>query len=257
MNLNLQGKVVFVAGSSRGIGFSIAETFLQEGSKVVLTGRKIEDLQQARSRLTKYSDSQIFSFVGDLCQREVVVDALNQAFEYFGQIDAVVANIGKGAGVLGWEVSKDEWLQSLEINFLCSMLLSEVALRYLENGQNPSITYISSIVACESLHAPLAYSASKAALQSAVKNLSRLLGPKGIRANIVAPGNILFAGGSWEKKLKQSPDDCNKYIQQEVPLQRFGTPEEIASMVVFLASAKAAFVTGSCVVVDGGQTRSL
>src|SRR5262249_49485192 len=97
----------------------------------------------------------------------------------------------------------------------------------------------------------------KAAVLSYGKNLARQLGPQGVRVNCVAPGNILFPGGSWEKKFAQQREHFQRYIETEVPLQRFGSPEEIADVVVFLASDRAAFVTGACVVADGGQTRSL
>ena len=89
-----------------------------------------------------------------------------------------------------------------------------------------------------------------------MKSLSRLVGPQGVRVNAVSPGNVLFPGGSWEKKLVDRREFFEEMIQREVPLQRFASPEEIANVVVFLASERASFVTGSSVVVDGGQTRS-
>ena len=89
-----------------------------------------------------------------------------------------------------------------------------------------------------------------------MKNLSRLVGPEGVRVNAVAPGNILFPGGTWERKLSERGEFFQQYIASEVPVQRFGTPEEIAATVVFLSSPRSSFTTGACFVVDGGQTRN-
>jgi 3-oxoacyl-[acyl-carrier protein] reductase len=103
----------------------------------------------------------------------------------------------------------------------------------------------------------LPYSAAKAALLNYGKNVARAVGPHNVRVNCVAPGNILFPGGSWERHLLERHDDVQRQIEAEVPLQRFGRPEEVADLIVFLSSDRAAFMTGSCVVADGGQTRSV
>jgi 3-oxoacyl-[acyl-carrier protein] reductase len=109
----------------------------------------------------------------------------------------------------------------------------------------------------ESTPAPLPYSAAKAALINYAKNVSRLVGTNQVRVNCVAPGNILFPGGSWERHIEQRHDEVMNYIRTEVPLGRFGTPEEIADLVVFLSSDRASFITGACVIADGGQTRGI
>ena len=101
------------------------------------------------------------------------------------------------------------------------------------------------------------YSAAKAALLSYGKNLARQLGPFNVRVNSVAPGNVLFPGGSWERHLAERRDEVLQQIDIGVPLRQFGQPEEIADLIVFLSSDRAAFITGSCVVADGGQTRSI
>ena len=109
----------------------------------------------------------------------------------------------------------------------------------------------------EATPAPLPYSAAKAALVNYSKNLARQLGPERIRVNTIAPGNIYFEGGSWERHLASRRDAVEKMLKTEVPQQRFGTPEEIASLAAYLCSPLAGFATGSCYVMDGGQTRSL
>jgi 3-oxoacyl-[acyl-carrier protein] reductase len=108
----------------------------------------------------------------------------------------------------------------------------------------------------ESLGAPIPYGAAKAALEHYAKDLSHRVGRHGVRVNTVAPGNILFPGGTWQRKLEANPAGVTAMISAEVPLARFGAPEEIGAAVAFLASDRAAFITGACVVADGGQTRA-
>ena len=257
MDLGLDNKVAFIAGSSRGIGLAIAQAFLAEGAKVVITGSGAESLKQAESRLQAQSDgSRILAVQGDLNQEAGITAALDKARAAFGGIDAVIANVGSGTAPAGWNLSRGDWNSALEVNLLGSMALATLSIPYLLERGGGSLIFISSIAGLEAINAPVGYSAAKAALISAMKSLSRLVGPQGIRVNAVAPGNVLFPGGSWERKLQERPEFFEQYIRTEVPLQRFGRPQEIADAVLFLASNRAGFITGACLVVDGGQTRS-
>jgi len=261
MDLQLENKVIFIAGASQGIGFATAKRFLEENAKVVITGRNEAALEKAEKELLMIGTrAYVLAIPGDMTCKEDIQRALKKTQDHFGRLDSVVANIGSGKWTAGMEVPDAEWTLAMQGNFFGAMELSQRVLPYfLEQGVGGarSITFISSIVASESLNAPLPYSAAKAALHNAVKNLSRLVGSQGVRVNSVAPGNVLFSGGRWEEKLQERPEFFKQYIETEVPLQRFGKPEEIADAVVFLTSARAAFITGACLVVDGGQTRGL
>jgi 3-oxoacyl-[acyl-carrier protein] reductase len=258
MDLRLTDKVALVAGSSRGIGRAIAHAFLAEGARVVVTGRQPDALEETRAFFEEtFGTDRLLTYCVDLSQTSHVEAVLAHTYEHWGKIDCLVANIGSGTSKPGWQPGIDEWERVFRINFWSSLALVETALpSMVETGQG-SIVFIGSIVGSESLGAPLPYSAAKAAVQSYSKNLARQVGPYGLRVNCVAPGNILFPGGSWERKMNERPDFFREYIRNEVPLQRFGKPEEIADLVVFVASERAAFITGAYMVADGGQTQGL
>jgi 3-oxoacyl-[acyl-carrier protein] reductase len=259
MNLNLTDQVVFVAGSSRGIGRAIAQALLAEGARVVLTGRNPDSLEHATAALaTKENYERILPIAGDFSDSATIHAAYDRTIEHFGRIDHLVANLGTGAGKPGWDQSDDDWSRLFEANFFASTRLTQAVLPHLlANKDGGSILYISSIVAVEATPAPLPYSAAKAALVNYSKNLARQLGAQKVRVNTIAPGNIFFEGGSWERHLAARPEAVEQMLKTEVPQQRFGTPEEIASLAVYLCSAQAAFATGGCYVMDGGQTRSI
>ena len=255
MDLELADRAVFVAGSSRGIGFAVAEAFLDEGARVIISGRDRESLERAAGVLGKGRADRLFAVDSDLSDERGIDRALDAARAAFGKLDVVVANVGDGRATSGWEVERGEWQAVLERNLLGGMDLARLAMPDLIERRG-SLVMISSIAGTEAIGAPIAYGAAKAALNSAVASLARSVGPLGVRVNAVVPGNVLFPGGSWQSKIEQRPDFWRDYIQREVPLGRFGRPREIAQAVLFLASEKASFITGAALVVDGGQTRS-
>ena len=259
MDFGLKDKVVFVAGSSRGIGRAIASAVLAEGARVVLTGRDAESLAQAHEEMAAEcgDGTRIFAISGNFSIPETIEDAFNLTVGHFGGMDHLVANLGTGSGKPGWQQEESEWIRLFEANFFSSVRLAQAAVPHLRGRPSASILFISSIVAIEATPAPLPYSAAKAALTNYAKNLSRLLAPEGIRVNTICPGNIFFPGGSWERHLMSRHEAVEAMLKTEVPQGRFGKPEEIASLAAYLCSAAAGFATGSTYVMDGGQTRSL
>lgn len=259
MDLHLGNQVVFVAGSSRGIGKAIAATLLEQGARIVLTGRDETSLRSTQIELTKpINQDRILAIRGDFADAATIDRAFERTLQHFGRIDHLIANLGTGSGKPGWDQPAEEWTRLFELNFFASVRLTQAVIPHLlANSAGGGILYISSIVAVEATPAPLPYSAAKAALVNYSKNLARQLGPKKIRVNTIAPGNIFFRGGSWERHLNNRREAVESMLQTEVPLQRFGAPEEIASLAAYLCSPLAAFATGSCFVMDGGQTRTL
>jgi len=258
MDLQLDGKVVFVAGSSRGIGQAIASAFLAEGARVAISGRDPGVLAETESALrSSHPSASLLSIPGDLTAESHCAAAIAAILRAWNTLDILVANIGSGSGRPGWQYDAQAWASLYDINLLGSVRLVSHALPAMLERKSGSILLISSITGIESTPAPLAYSSAKAALLNYSKNLARQVAPEGIRVNAIAPGNILFPGGTWEKHIAANPAGVESYIHEEVPMRRFGAPEEIAAAVLFLTSPRASFITGACLVADGGQTRSL
>lgn len=257
MDLQLEGTVAFVAGSSRGIGLAIAEGFLGEGAMVTITGRDRKTLDAAADKLSgQCGEDRVLAVCGDLRVEQDIQAALDRTTETFGGIDAVVANVGTGRSKMGWDIPQRDWREMIDANLMSGVLLAGAGASRLKERGGGSITFISSIAGSEIIPAPMPYAAAKAAQQMAAKYLAHQLGPAGIRVNTVSPGNVLFPGGIWDRKLKEDKEGVERTIAETVPLNRFGAPSEIADAVLFLSSARAAFITGEVLVVDGGQTRS-
>lgn len=250
MELELGGKVALVTGSSAGIGLAIARALAQEGASVALNGRDARRLDEARAALPGSS-----SFVADVrdaaeCQRLVA-----EVMARHGRIDILVCNVGSGASVPPGQETPEEWRRVLDVNLHAATQMVWAAADALASVRG-SVVCISSICGLEALGCPVPYAAAKAALESFVRNAARPMGKRGVRINSVAPGNILFPGSVWERKLAADAAAVQAMLEREVALRSLGRPEDVARLVAYLASPLAAFITGATYVVDGGQTRS-
>lgn len=257
MNLELKGQRVLVTGSSRGIGHGIAAAFLAEGARVAVTGRDRATLRAVVAAWARqFEHGSVFACAGDLTQAVEVEKVLRKLKTTWRGLDVLVLNLGSGRGVPGLTADAAEWNRVLQLNLVAALDTLRLSADLLAAGRNPAVVFVGSIAGMEALGAPIAYGAAKAGLQHAMKAAAQQLAPRGVRANMVAPGNIFFPGGTWDRKAKEAPEATAAMIETQVPLRRFGTVEEVAAAVLFLASPRAAFITGACLTVDGGQTRS-
>jgi 3-oxoacyl-[acyl-carrier protein] reductase len=223
----------------------------------MLTGRDAAKLESVASEFSaEFGADTVLAFAGDLRSGDIVVKCREALQARWETPDFLIANIGSGRTAGGPIPDVAAWQEAFDVNLWASVRVVQEFLPGMQARRSGSVVMIGSIAGSESLAAPIPYSAAKAALGSWTKNLARQVGRSGVRVNLISPGNILFDGGSWAKKSADDPESVRQYLDSEVPLGRFGTPEEIANIAVFVCSRQAAFITGARITADGGQTRS-
>ncbi|SDN71475.1 SDR family NAD(P)-dependent oxidoreductase [Alkalicoccus daliensis] len=250
MDLQLKGKKVLVTGGSKGIGKGIAKAFLEEGAEVAILGRGKEALNQAKKEMPSLKTIQ-----ADVTLEEDRTRAFNEFLETFSRIDILVNNAGGSSGGKTMETTIAQFEEAMLLNYFSAVHLSQLAVTDMKKYKNGAIVNISSIFGRESGGKPT-YNSAKAAMISTTKSLADEVVKDGIRVNSIAPGSILHPTGNWQKKLDENPEQINKFVEDQIPAGRFGTVEEVANTVVFLASEKASWIIGASINVDGGQSKS-
>lgn len=254
MNLELTDSHVVVIGGTKGIGLSIAKNFLSEGAVVHIISRNVNN--ELKIELEEKNPSRVYFYQTDAKIEESLVLTYSKILQNSNnKIDILISNVGNGTGVVDAVPSKEEWELSWDTNFISALNSTRVFFKKISES-NGSIIFISSIAGMEYLAAPTSYSTAKSALIAFAKALSHKLAPS-VRVNVVAPGNIWIENGVWDRKMKKDPEFINSIINEKVPLKRFGLPNEVSDLVLFLSSFRASFITGSCFVIDGGQTTTL
>jgi 3-oxoacyl-[acyl-carrier protein] reductase len=254
MDLGLKGKVALVTGASRGIGRSIGLALAAEGVHLCVCARNQEGLDSAAAQM-EACGVQVERLAVDLTQAGAAERFVEAARSRFGGFDILVNNVGGSVWTPFAQISDEEWARVFELSFFSAVRVARAALPVLVERGGGSIVNISSIFGRE-IGGPISYNAAKAALISVTSNLAQEAARKSVRVNTVAPGSILFPGGSWDRRLQADPEGIKAFVTANIPFGRFGKPEEVAAVVTFLVSGQASWVTGACINVDGGQSRS-
>jgi 3-oxoacyl-[acyl-carrier protein] reductase len=253
MDLELAGKVAIVTGSSRGIGRAIATRLGEEGADVVYCARGEDALRGAVAEAP--GPGRAHAVVADVSTAEGAAAVVSAADEQFGGLDIVVNNVGGSGARTFDDMDADDLEAVLDKNVVPALLVSRAALPSLRARGGGVIAIVSSVFGRESGGGP-SYNLAKAAEISLAKSMSRDLAKDAIRVFSVAPGSVRFPGGSWDRRMRDDPEGTTAFVEREIPWGRFGTVDEIADVVTFLASPRASWVVGACVPVDGGQSRA-
>jgi NAD(P)-dependent dehydrogenase (short-subunit alcohol dehydrogenase family) len=242
------GKVAVVTGGNSGIGLGVAKAYAQEGARVAITGRNAKTLEIAAKEIGDGTLA-IQSDAGRVAEIEGAMKKIN---ERFGRIDALFVNAGVGKFVPFDQVTEEFFDETVDINLKGVFFTVQKAVPLMPNGS--AIVLNASINAHLGMPGTTVYGATKAAVVNMAKTLSADLLEKGIRVNAVSPGPITSAllarDGITTEKLQETKD----WIQSQVPLKRFGVPEEIAAAVLYLTAPESAFVLGTELIVDGGMS---
>jgi len=243
---NISKKIIFITGSSSGIGFHLAKSFLSCGNEVILCSKNIRKLKRASKSLNN-----CFYVKADLTSEKQIKSAIGKIKSKFKRIDFLICNYGSSH----FKKNNFDFNYAFNNNFFPTVNIIKYVLPIMKNNYS-KIICISSICGIEVIkNAPIGYAVAKSALNSFVKSFSFFLSNKNISINIIAPGNILFKKSTWEKKIKKNKFKINKFLKDNVPLKKFGTAQNIFNMCKYLFSDQS-FSTGATYVIDGGQTRT-
>jgi 3-oxoacyl-[acyl-carrier protein] reductase len=272
MDLQLAGWRALLLGAGRGLGAASARSLAREGCSIALVARTREAVEAVAAECVGEGAPDAVAIAADATDPAQLERAVADAAKALGGLDVLVTLVG-GSHPGGTELDDAGWQQALDRNLWPAVRASRIALPFLERSARergwrapasvdaPAARRMSAILHVASIWGregggAMSYNAAKAALISLAHEQARELASRGIRVLSVAPGSILHPGGSWERRLRQDPEEIAAFVRREIPLGRFGTAEEVGDLVAFLASPRASWMAGACVVIDGGQSRS-
>jgi len=257
MDLQLTDKIAIVTGSSRGLGLASARALIAEGCRVCICARGPEQLAAAAIEVEAVArrPNLIMSVQADVSTSDGIAAVIDRTVERFGGLDILVNNVGRAGGKELLDTTDAEWQAAFDETLFPAIRASRLAVPHMKQRGGGAIVMIASIWGRES-GGRMTYNAVKAAEISLGKSLAQQLAPLNIRVNSVAPGSIMFPGGSWYKRQQADPQGIAEFIKRDLPFGRMGRAEEVGAVVAFLASSRASWISGASIPVDGCQSKS-
>ena len=257
MDLGLRGKVAIITGSSRGLGLAAARALVAEGCQVSISARGERTLTEAAQALTSSAadGAEVLAVVADLATEAGVARVVDATVERFGGVDVLVNNVALARGGDLLATTDAEWQEAFDQTLFPAIRATRRVVPSMRARGGGAVVIVSSIFGREA-GGRMTYNAVKAAEISLAKSLAQQLARDNIRVNSVAPGSILFPGGSWDTRRQADPEGIAAFVRAELPFGRFGTAEEVGDVVAFLASTRASWISGASIVVDGSQSRA-
>ena len=249
MELGLRGKKAIVTGATKGIGRGVLDLLVAEGADVGFCARTEDEVARAVDAL-QGPDNQVVGEPVNVRDGQSYKAWLDRTVAALGGCDIFIPCVSGGGGM----DSEKNWVRNFEIDMLHTVRGCDALMPHLEKSGCGSIVIIGSTNAVETFAAPMAYNAIKAGLVTYSKQLSQFVGKKGVRVNTVSPGPIYFDGGAWEM-IKGTQPKFYEWALKQIPNGRMGTVDEIARVIVFVASPAASLITGANVIADNGFTK--
>ncbi|MFX1409621.1 MAG: SDR family oxidoreductase [Promethearchaeota archaeon] len=265
MNLGLENKVALVLASSKGLGFACAQSFYSEGANVTICSRSKENLELAKEKIEKnkslVSDNTVFSIVADLMYENQIENLVEKTLDEFGRIDILVHNAGGPPSGPISKITKKEWSNSIDLNLQSFIRITNLILPIMQNQKYGRIIAITSVSVKQPLDNLVLSNTTRLGVVGYAKTIANEYGKDNILINVVCPGPTLtdrmkelITKTAQEKG--ESEYEVTKSWIDPIPLGRLGKPEEIANLIVFLASERASYITGTVIQVDGGFVKS-
>jgi len=260
MDLGIEGKIALVTGSSQGMGKAIAQELSREGARVILSSRSSTRLEEAQKEIEKETGGKCLFFPCDLSNREDIKNLVNYVTREMQGVDILVINSGGPPPGNIFSISEEDWYKSFDLLLMSAIRLTKAFLPYMEAKNWGRITYLTSTSIKEPIENLLLSNVLRSGVSALSKSLSRDYAHRNVLFNVVCPGSIATRRTiqlleDRAARSGQPLEILRQEAEQAIPMKRYGNPEEVASLVVFLCSNQATYLTGTAIQVDGGAIR--
>jgi 3-oxoacyl-[acyl-carrier protein] reductase len=262
MDLGLAGKVAIVTGSSDGIGYAVAQSLVREGARVAICARREAKLLQARDRIANETDGELLAVQCDVRNLADVQRLVRETLQRFGSIDVLINNAGSVPSINFSDVGDSQWYEMLERKLMGYIRVTREVVPHMQKNGGGRIVNIAGTAGWEPSNTAMAVGINNSAVINWTKSMSLQYAGAGILVTAVAPGSIETPRqvGNRQRESEitgKSIEELRQARVKDIPLKRLGRPEEVANVIVFLASECSSYVTGACVTVDGGVVRGM